>query len=296
MATPPDQLPLLVEALETTRRRAGFADPAGRLGHARVAAVVSADAREGVPLPRLDLGRRPGQGHAVRLQGVPAGGRPRPLRTPADHEHRVRRRTDLPCSQARLLGWPSSRSVGPTSAARGCAPGSVSRSAWRGTCSASRSSTGASGGSRRPRRMTGPDAAAGFRVRRVLPFVAAGLGMVFLVLAWGAFQGSEGFAYDYAAYDAAARRLVTSQPLYLPTRCRRIGQALYEGLYLYPPPVALALHAARGPAVRRSPRTPGSGFRVDPARRRLRYPAGVPDGASWRRSPSPRSRSRSCST
>ena len=90
------------------------------------------------------------------------------------------------------------------------------------------------------RRMTGPDAAARFQVRKVLPFVAAGLGIVFLVLAWGAFQGSEGFAYDYAAYDAAARRLLASEPLYLPDTIAAYRAGAYEGLYLYPPPVALA--------------------------------------------------------
>ena len=58
MATPPDQLPLLVDALETHDVALGSQDPAGWLGHASVAAVVPADAREGVPLPRLDLGRR----------------------------------------------------------------------------------------------------------------------------------------------------------------------------------------------------------------------------------------------
>ena len=88
--------------------------------------------------------------------------------------------------------------------------------------------------------MTGPDASAGFRVRSVLPFVAAGLGIAFLVLAWGAFQGSEGFAYDYAAYDAAARRLLASEPLYLPDTIAAYRAGAYEGLYLYPPPVALA--------------------------------------------------------
>ena len=88
--------------------------------------------------------------------------------------------------------------------------------------------------------MTGPDAAARFQARTVLPFVAAGLGIVLLVLAWGAFQGSEGFAYDYAAYDAAARRLLASEPLYLPDTIAAYRAGAYEGLYLYPPPVALA--------------------------------------------------------
>ena len=64
--------------------------------------------------------------------------------------------------------------------------------------------------------------------------------MFLLVVAWGAFQGSEGFAYDYAAYDAAARRLLASEPLYLPDTVTAYQVGAYEGLYLYPPPVALA--------------------------------------------------------
>ena len=51
---------------------------------------------------RLDLGRRPGPGHPVRVQGLPARGGPRPVRAPADHEHRLRRRAHLPRPPARL--------------------------------------------------------------------------------------------------------------------------------------------------------------------------------------------------
>ena len=59
------------------RRRARQPDPAGRLGHAQEPALVSADAGQGVPPARLGLGRRPGPGHPVRLQGLHAGRPPR---------------------------------------------------------------------------------------------------------------------------------------------------------------------------------------------------------------------------
>lgn len=89
--------------------------------------------------------------------------------------------------------------------------------------------------------MTGPEAGAGrFRVRTILPFVAAGLGLVFFFIAWTVFRDSEGFAYDYAAYDAAARRLLAGEPLYLRGTVEAYRTGTYEGLYLYPPAVSLA--------------------------------------------------------
>ena len=53
-------------------------------------------------LAGFGLGRRSGPGHAVRVQGLHRG-RPGPLRSAADHEHRVRRRAHLPRPHARLL-------------------------------------------------------------------------------------------------------------------------------------------------------------------------------------------------
>src|SRR5438309_8713201 len=38
----------------------------------------------------------------MRVQGVSPRGRPRPVRAPADHEHRLRRGTDLPGQAAEL--------------------------------------------------------------------------------------------------------------------------------------------------------------------------------------------------
>jgi hypothetical protein len=88
--------------------------------------------------------------------------------------------------------------------------------------------------------MTRPDAAAGrFPIRTVLPFAAAGLGLAFFFLAWTVFRDSEGFAYDFAAYDSAARRLLAGEPLYVPGTVEAYRSGAYEGLYLYPPAVAL---------------------------------------------------------
>jgi Glycosyltransferase family 87 len=74
----------------------------------------------------------------------------------------------------------------------------------------------------------------------MFPLVAAGLGLLILVVAWVAFQGSEGFAYDFAAYHAAARRVLAGDPLYLPGTVDAYRAGEFEGLYLYPPPVAIA--------------------------------------------------------
>lgn len=55
------------------------------------------------------------------------------------------------------------------------------------------------------------------------------------------FIGSRGYGYDFAAYDAAARRIVEGAALYLPDTAQRYAAGAYEGLYLYPPPLAVAL-------------------------------------------------------
>ncbi len=61
-----------------------------------------------------------------------------------------------------------------------------------------------------------------------------------LILAAAIFQGSEGWAYDFRAYDEAARRLLNGEPLYLPGTAGAYRSGAYEGLYLYPPPVAIS--------------------------------------------------------
>jgi hypothetical protein len=77
--------------------------------------------------------------------------------------------------------------------------------------------------------------------REVLALSAAVVGAAILALAMTIFVGSAGFGYDFAAYDSAARRLAVGEPLYLPDTPARYAAGQYEGLYLYPPPLAIAL-------------------------------------------------------
>lgn len=81
----------------------------------------------------------------------------------------------------------------------------------------------------------------GLRVRDISALVAVGVGVVVLSLAIIAFVGSTGFGYDYAAYDAAARRIVAGSGLYVADTARLYAEGAFEGLYLYPPPLAIAL-------------------------------------------------------
>lgn len=76
---------------------------------------------------------------------------------------------------------------------------------------------------------------------RVLAAVLAGSGAIVLVLASLSFLGSSGFAYDFQAYDLAARRIGVGEPLYPPGTAEAYNAGLFEGLYLYPPPLAIAL-------------------------------------------------------
>ena len=102
MATPPDQLPGLVEALgsadvalgsriqsdgsDMRRTQPGFRRLLGKLFHALAAIWVTGSCSR----------------HAMRVQGVLAGRRPGLVRAAGDHEHRVRRRAHLPRPSARL--------------------------------------------------------------------------------------------------------------------------------------------------------------------------------------------------
>ncbi|MEO5705231.1 MAG: glycosyltransferase 87 family protein [Candidatus Limnocylindrales bacterium] len=76
---------------------------------------------------------------------------------------------------------------------------------------------------------------------RLAPVMLVAFGLVMLFLATRSFVGSSGFAYDYQAYDAAARRLAAGQALYPPGTAEAYNSGAYEGLYLYPPPPAVAL-------------------------------------------------------
>jgi hypothetical protein len=77
--------------------------------------------------------------------------------------------------------------------------------------------------------------------RKLGPIVVAGFGILVLALAAVTFINSEGFGYDFRAYDIAARRVAAGSALYLPDTVEAYRAGRYEGLYLYPPPLAIAL-------------------------------------------------------
>lgn len=77
--------------------------------------------------------------------------------------------------------------------------------------------------------------------RMVGPIIVAALGILVLALAVTFFVDSEGFGYDFRAYDSAARRVAAGEPLYLAGTVDAYRDGRYEGLYLYPPPLAIAL-------------------------------------------------------
>jgi Glycosyltransferase family 87 len=81
---------------------------------------------------------------------------------------------------------------------------------------------------------------------RVLPWLLAALGVAVLVTSAFLFIGSTGFGYDYLAYDAAARRLAGGGPLYPLGTAEAYNSGAYGGLYLYAPPLALALIPVAG--------------------------------------------------
>lgn len=81
----------------------------------------------------------------------------------------------------------------------------------------------------------------GARLLAVAPLVAAAMGALVLAIALLVFVGSRGFGYDFAAYDDAARRIVGGGSVYLPDTAARYAAGAYEGLYLYPPQLAIAL-------------------------------------------------------
>jgi len=85
------------------------------------------------------------------------------------------------------------------------------------------------------------------RLRLVTPdlagLVLAVVGASVLLGALIAFQGSRGSAYDFAAYDAAARRLAAGLPLYQAVTQQGAFAPGPHGIYLYPPPLAVMLLA-----------------------------------------------------
>jgi glycosyl transferase family 87 len=76
---------------------------------------------------------------------------------------------------------------------------------------------------------------------RFVPYLIGAFGLAVLGLAAVGFTGSSGFAYDFAAYDLAARRLAQGDPLYPPGVAEAYNAGAYANLYLYAPPLAVAL-------------------------------------------------------
>lgn len=78
-------------------------------------------------------------------------------------------------------------------------------------------------------------------IRTLAPVLAVVLGAAVLGLAVLVFINSTGFGYDFRAYDSAARRVGAGEPVFLPGSVEAYREGRYEGLYLYPPTLAIAL-------------------------------------------------------
>ncbi|HEX5591116.1 MAG TPA: glycosyltransferase family 87 protein [Candidatus Limnocylindrales bacterium] len=76
---------------------------------------------------------------------------------------------------------------------------------------------------------------------RTAPYLLGAAGLVMTLLAAQSFPDASGFAYDFDAYDTAARRVATGQPLYPPGTAEAYNSGQYAGLYLYAPPLAVAV-------------------------------------------------------
>jgi hypothetical protein len=85
----------------------------------------------------------------------------------------------------------------------------------------------------------GTRAAIGLRTGMTLAI----LGACVILAALVAFQGSRGSGYDFAAYDAAARRLAAGEPIYQGLTQAGPFEPGPAGIYLYPPPLAVLLLA-----------------------------------------------------
>src|SRR6185312_675632 len=87
----------------------------------------------------------------------------------------------------------------------------------------------------------------GRALTRLAPFVLGAVGVGILLLVAATFIGSSGFGYDFEAYDLAARRIAVGEAidgtnlLYPPGLAEAYNSGQYARLYLYPPPLAVAL-------------------------------------------------------
>ena len=164
MATPPDQIPLLVGALARPRRRARVADPGGRLRHAGDATRLPSPPRQGFPPAGVRVGGGPGPGHPVRVQGLHAGQPPRTCSSGSASRASCSMSRSSTSPAAVATGSRSSRSAGSTSAGRACVPGPGWRCGSPGTCSASRSCTEGAAAAP-PKGRDGPPGCLGIRAR-----------------------------------------------------------------------------------------------------------------------------------
>ena len=119
MATPPDEIPLLVDALDTVDAAYGSRiQPDGSDMRASSRPIGGRWAR------RFTCSRRCGSSGRSRTRSAGSRGsgvrRARRVRAPAGDQHRVRRRGHLSRPPARLLLGASCRSAGPTGAGRAC--------------------------------------------------------------------------------------------------------------------------------------------------------------------------------
>ena len=128
----------------------------------------------------------------------------------------------------------------------------------------------------------------------VLASVTAGIGLIVLVLASSSFIGSHGFAYDFQAYDLAARRIAAGEALYPFGTAAAYNAGRFEGLYLYPPPLAIAFV----PLTILSPYGAALAFFLGESASSRSGVRSCPSGAQpgSRPSASPASRCRSCMT
>jgi alpha-1,2-mannosyltransferase len=74
----------------------------------------------------------------------------------------------------------------------------------------------------------------------------AGFGLVLLLLALPLLDGTPNWAEDFVAYRSAALRLVDGGTIYTPSSLAGAFEPLSQNLYLYPPPLGIAMTSLSG--------------------------------------------------
>src|SRR2546423_3367065 len=181
----------------------------------------------------------------MRVQGVPPGCGPRPVRVPTDHEHRLRRGADLPRPATQisapgragpLVGPTRITDAGPTGHRRSRRVGPVSHSPHP-----PRAGTRFGRGRGRPARARATHLGVTRARTPIAPLLLPGAAIATFIVFVGASvaaaaQGGT-LGYDFLAYVRAARGVLDGGPLY----DLSVHQAGAFGLFYYPPPVALLL-------------------------------------------------------